>query len=1304
MISYFMRQTISLKNIKKTNIRNNFDINDNLSVEDIVKIHIDSFEYFIQQNANGPRKNQGLEKIFLDFFPIVHKNIELAYINYSILSPNYTVEECVERGVDYASTVNVNLILKDLITKEEKEITVSFGSVPIINDRGSFIINGHERILIFQLLKSPGLMCIEETDGAKEYLMAKLHPNSGVWIYIHVENDTFFISIDRKKKFPLISFLLCFAKDRNLNNPSINGYDLQEILSDFYTLKIAKWKNEEFFSIDINARDYQKQGFVCDVYKDGEKITSKNYLFLDEWKNFIGSVDVKIENIDKFFLGEDICENNVIKIETGSLLDKNIFNYKKDFYYWEINDKSPNFLLNSLNLNNVSTKDQALNVWEVYSKLSSSVGLYNLNKSFNIRFTDLKYYDLDIVGRLKLNKKLNINRTESYITYEDITHVIKKYISTYFNETKPDIIDSLVNKRIKTPANMLENLFRLGMIRFERNFKERSNTFEQNLESLSDIINLRIALYPVLDGFYKYAQMADNTNRLSYLAHLSKVKIGTLGTGNNRVADSIRMINATQLDMLCTLQTPEGQNVGLISYIAKNTTLETDTGFLFAPFYKIENGKVIQNIVYLSAEDIYDQYVGSIYNFKYQDGEYLPKEQYLLAKYQSEAIHVPVNKLNFISIVANELFGFCSSVLPFPGNSDPTRLAVAANMTTQCQNLQELEAPFVSTGMDGTLGEKIKATKDGIVKRVDANRIIIFNNDNTLSTYDLIQNKKTNTETCLSHYPLVDLDQKIKSGDIIADGFSTKHGELAIGKNLLCAFINHPYTFEDAILLSKSVANEEKLSSLNIQELQCLVKDTRVGPEEVTADVYRPNSTLDEYGVIYPGSILSSGDVIVGKVTPLPVEKAINDINKLIAHIQNDSSKRDSRDSSLKAKKENEGVVLKTKILYGKADKQKPLSQLQNQLEIEAIEYKMNEKIEVLNECYFNDISKIDLKKNQPELYEIYLNEVNKIKEDSQKQIKKINSGYQLTDVLQIIKVTIASVRKISVGDKLTGRYGNKGVISRIENKCDMPFLKDGTPVEIIFNTIGLYSRMNWGQIFETQLGYAICFHLRKEIELLLKNYDSKKDLSKLQENVRYAIGEKNFELYNLTNEKNLLEIADHLVDNGIYITIPQFSDFSIKDIEKILKDLNLDESGKVDLYDGTTGEKFIDKVLVGYKYILKLEHMILDKIHARSIGKYNLINNQPLGGKAHFGGQRLGEMEVWAIAAFGSAFFVYESLNLKSDDSFNRQLLLSHLYNNNKYSIILNNLKKIVPTFSWKVLVSNLQAAGFNIFIENME
>ncbi len=1323
-------------------------------IPDLADFHKKAYQKCLDKDTPyNKRKNQGLEKIFRTFFPIYQakSKITVDYLGYELQEPRYSIDDCIIRNISYTSTLKMLIRITSAQNNQSQELWVMVGEVPIMLDKGTFIVSGHEKIFIAKAQRCPGVLFMKEIDTGSEKIsyLAKVYPNIGAWLHIKAEKDTISISINKKKKFSLTTFLLCFPKKATDYEEIDEEFDIKDILDQFNP-SINITKNNDYWQIPFDQSKYKKTPVPFNIYVNN-KLVIPAKTTIETTIKLPKIIDVPQDDIVGSFIAEDIYDKKTgeIFVEIGSRISLENLEDLKDcttLKLYLVNDDYSSIILNTLQIDKITTRNRALFVWAQSIKMGTHYGAYGLSKIFNVRFFDPRYYDLESYGRYKLNDSLNLNKTEHYLTFDDLIATTKQLMLFSEGKREEDEIDSLSNKRVRLVDEIIENFFRLGTIKLEKSLKDKLHTFDFSKAKIADVLNFRILMYSVVEGFYKFSHMYDDNNGFSGLVQSRKIVYsGASSSAKERVYGSLRDVNVSKFGRICSVQTPEGKKTGLLEHLALYSQPDKN-GFLCTLYYAVKNGIVSDIVEKISPKNEKGKIIVSKSEYHYQiikgKKNLIHNKEYIVGHKDGETGFFHYTQVDFVFIAPqNQIFSISCSLIPFPGHCDPYRVLSAANMNCQALPLIKDESPFVSAGMEHFFSEKIIAKRDGKVIKVDCYRIVIeaIDDDAIVDVYKLVVNKKTNSDTCMTQKALVDIGDEVKAGDLIGDGFTVKNGELSLGKNLLVVYQSNPWCYEDAFVLSDRLIEQDELTSINLEIHECQVLEGRFGPEKCTRDVPGVNDEflvkLDECGIINTGAEVRGGDIVVGKITPTGGVGHVAPEQKLLRMIFGEKMFECS-DSSLKLPHGTNGTVVKVKIITRKGVEKDDKTILQDKMELDEINNDYNDKTEIIESSFLKKINKLtdssidlNLKVSNIKLDKIIdaitnkekkieaKNLVNNMKlmieqlnKERDKQIKNFLAGIELPEgVIKLIRIYIASRKVIEPGDKLCGRYGNKGVISNIMPRCDMPYLADGTPADIIINPLGLLARMNLGQVLETSIGYAI-YELRKNIGLVLRQLNMKEfqseytgNINKLKDLIVLAIGDNKIKLgrNQATNDEDWIFIGQQLFKNGIRVKLEQFKKFTNEDLTKILIDFGADPSGKVTVYDGKTGEPFKSKLLVGYQFILKLCHMVSLKLHARSVGPYSLINLQPLGGRARFGGQRFGEMEVWALEAYGAAFNCNELLTVKADDLLGRKDVFSQFIKNKTYSLILmNNARQKMVSEGFKLLVFELRAAGFDLVL----
>ena len=1359
-----------------------------IQLPNLISLQNNSFESFLQYNVPPDKmENVGLLKIFNSFFPVVDSagKSQLEFHGYSFEQPKYSELECKQRGGTYSASLKgkFSLIIWDKdedtgerTVKDIKEQEVYLGDMPLMTDKSTFIFNGIERVVVSQMHRSPGVFISHDQGkvhaSGKILFSARVIPYVGSWVDFEFDHrDLLYVRFDRRRKVLVTTFLMCLYSNeteeylKNLNgekpdNNQITGMSKEEILNTYYQPIIYK-KVLGGWSIPFIKKQYKGLRLSADlinadtnevVAKAGDKMTARALKLIEE--KGLENVLVPYEAIYGKVIAKDLIneETGEIYCESGTPIDEELLKVIVPILNSEIEVLNTDscdigdFILRTIFNTKCLNREEAL--CELYSSLvqeespTPAMGeellqsmLWNPDK-----------YDLSIVGRGKINDRLGLNIPDEVRTLQkqDIIGIIRLLCLVKNGHGEVDDIDNLGNRRIRSVGELIENQCRFGMTRLVHSIKEKLSTLEIDNYVPSDLINAKSLISSVKDFFVssQLSQFMDQTNPLSEVTHKRRLSaLGPGGLSRERAGFEVRDVHPTHYSRLCPVETPEGQNIGLICSTASYAKINK-YGFLEAPYKRVIDGKVTNIVDYLTANEE-SKYIIAQSGVELNDDGTI-KDDFVVCRKAGEIGLQSKLDVSYIDVSPQQVVSIAAALIPFLENDDASRALMGSNMQRQAVPLLRPDAPIVGTGIEQIVaqdsGSSVVAKRSGIVDRVEARRIVIRVNDenDAADIYPIEKFQCSNMGTCINQKPLVNVGDIINAGDIIADGPATNTGELALGKNLLVAFMSwNGYSYEDAIVLSERVIQEDLLTSVHIESFEVMARDTKLGNEEITRDI--PNlaeeslKNLDESGIVYVGAEVNPGDILVGKITPKG-ETVMTPEEKLLRAIFGEKS-ADVKDSSFRVPPGIYGTVVEVRVLMRKGiDKDERTEALDRQ-HVEELARDRDAEINIFEQAYTrmlrekllgqhivsgingyenSDIdahllSKITIKdmrniKVSNPLLQISIQEslknldksISKIQAHFADMVYKLKKGDELpASVLKIVKVFVAQKRKILVGDKMAGRHGNKGVVSKILPIEDMPYLEDGTPVDIILNPLGLPSRMNLGQIFETYLGAAA-----HELGVQIKNaFDEYKANKLTLQDVRNKV----MDIYDNEKDNNdIKELSDNefeeLVQNiqdGVPVASPVFDGASVTDIETLLEKAGLDKSGQRTVYDGRTGLPFDRKVTVGYKYMLKLHHLVDDKMHSRSVGPYSLITQQPLGGKAQFGGQRFGEMEVWALEAHGAAYTLLEMLTVKSDDVAGR----SQVYSN----IIKGDTSTAAYGYpeSWHVLLKELNALGLNLTFE---
>ena len=1346
-----------------------------MEIPNLLDMQKRSYDRFLQRHDKlEERGTFGLHGVFKSVFPIkdFSESASLEYVKYSLGEPKYDVDECRQKELTYAVPLKVllRLVVWDVNPetgarniRDVKEQEVYFGEVPLMTEGGTFIINGTERVIVSQLHRSPGVFFNHDkgkaSSGGKFLFYARLIPNRGSWIDFEFDTkDIIYVRIDRKRKFLAAVVLKAL------------GYSEKELLDYFYESEKITFKENKIFKHlrkNLQVGDRATEDIVdikTDkvIIKKDKRIKEVTIQKIKEAN--LQYIPISIRDLEGKFVSHDIVDPH-----TGEMILKcnEELTYEKikmlrerkieEFEILFIDDLTvDSSFRNTLALDKVKTQEET--VIEIYRRLrphdpptKESAHLF-----FERLFFNPDYYDLGNVGRLKLNYKLNLDipLDVQVLRKEDIMETVRYLLKLKCGKGEVDDIDHLGNRRVRTVAELIENQYRIGLVRMEKAIKERMSL--QDVETLMphDLVNAKL-VSAVINEFFGSSQLSqfmDQTNPLSEITH--KRRLSALGPGGltrERAGFEVRDVHPTHYGRICPIETPEGPNIGLISSLSTYARIN-EFSFIETPYRKVVKGVVTNEIQYLSALDEKDHAIAQANAALDSKGRFV--NPLVSARRGGEFVMVKPEEVAYMDVSPKQLVSVAASLIPFLENDDANRALMGSNMQRQAVSLMKTESPLVGTGMEGIIardsGVTVIAHKDGTVVSVDAERIVVRSDqgaegegDRGISIYNLIKFRRSNQNTCINQKPIVYLGERVKKGDVIADGPATDRGELALGRNMLVAFLPWGgYNFEDSILLSEKVVSDDYFTSIHIEEFEVLARDTKLGKEEITRDIpglgEEALKDLDDSGIIRSGAEVKPNDILVGKITPKG-ETQLSPEEKLLRAIFGEKA-RDVQDTSLRIPPGIEGTVIGVRIFSrkgvekderSKAIENEQLSKVlrDQEVKIKVLKERADEKIKNLlvgkvsakrltdkrtntvvlgkNEKITADVlSEIPSSKWKDIVIENRAVEekINKIREELEEQIKatktiftekmeRLKSGDELPPgVIKMVKIDLAVKRKLEVGDKMAGRHGNKGVLSRILPEEDMPYMEDGTPVDIVLNPLGVPSRMNVGQILETHLGWASLGLGRKINELLEKDFS----INALRSKIKNTFDEREIsQLIDESSDEEILALARSL-SKGVRFSSPVFDGANEEQITNYLKTAGLPETGQTTLYDGRSGEPFDNKVTVGMIYMMKLHHLVSDKIHARSIGTYSLVTQQPLGGKAQFGGQRLGEMEVWALQAYGAAYTLQEFLTVKSDDVQGRTKLYENIVKGD------HDTTASLPE-SFNVLVKELQSLCLNVkFMEN--
>ncbi len=1336
-----------------------------LDVPYLLSMQLDSFRGFLQTDVpEGKRAMSGLQGAFESVFPIVSYSghVELQFVKYKLGKPVFDIKECQLRGMTYAAPLRVTLRLdiydKDTKRKPDtkpklaKEQEVYMGEMPLMTGNGTFVINGTERVIVSQLHRSPGVLFDHDKgkthSSGKILYSARVIPYRGSWLDFEFDpKDCVFVRIDRRRKLPATVLMRALS------------YSNEQILDIFFDA-IECTFTKEGISFDLMPERLRGETVSFDItagkeviVEAGRRVTMRHIKMLEKKK--ITKLNAPTDYLHGKVLAHDIIDTDTGEIIadanaelTEELIQRLQENNVKSFRIIYTNDlEAGPFVSDTLNIDSTTTQLEAQ--IEIYRMMRpgeppTKDAAENL---FNNLFFSADRYDLSAVGRMKFNRRLNIDDPErtGTLVKEDIIAVLKELIGIRNGHGIVDDIDHLGNRRIRCVGEMAENTFRVGLVRVERAVKERLTTAEQDELMPQDLINAKpvAAAMKEFFGSSQLSQFMDQNNPLSEVTHKRRVSaLGPGGLTRERAGFEVRDVHPTHYGRVCPIETPEGPNIGLINSLAVYARTN-EYGFLETPYRKVVDGIATLDIEYLSAIEE-SNFVIAQANATLDENHKLIDEL-VSCRHNNEFMLSTPDTAQYMDVSPKQIVSVAASLIPFLEHDDANRALMGSNMQRQAVPTLRAEKPLVGTGMERTValdsGASVIASRGGLVESVDAGRIVIRVNDDEAAAgntgvdiYNLTKYTRSNQNTCINQRPLVTVGDTVSRGDAIADGPSTDMGELALGQNMLVAFMPwHGYNFEDSILISERVVEEDRYTTIHIEELSCVARDTKLGSEEITADI--PNvsegllSKLDESGIVYVGAEVKPSDILVGKVTPKG-ETQLTAEEKLLRAIFGEKAS-DVKDSSLRVPSGMEGTIIAVQVFTRDGvDKDKRALEIE-EMEIAHARKDIEAQWHIIEEDLFDRMLNLlvgktaaggpnDLKSGA-KITRTYLEELERRQwteirlknEQANEQIEylarlhkeqrkhldelfaekkgKLTAGDDLAPgVLKMVKVYMAVKRRMQPGDKMAGRHGNKGVVSMIVPVEDMPYTEDGTPVDIVLNPLGVPSRMNVGQILETHLGWA-AKGLGLKIGRMLDQQSSVADIRTFIDQI-YNHAELKVDL-NEFNDEDLLTLVNNL-RAGVPMATPVFDGAEENEIHRMLELADLPISGQTTLIDGRTGEAFSRPVTIGYKYMLKLNHLIDDKMHARSTGPYSLVTQQPLGGKAQFGGQRFGEMEVWALEAYGAAYTLQEMLTVKSDDVAGR---------NKMYKNIVDGDHRMEPGMpeSFNVLLKEIRALAINIELE---
>ena len=1360
----------------KRRIRKVFgNIHEVVQMPNLIEVQRESYEQFLRSDPSIGYVS-GLEKTLRSVFPIrdFAGTAELDFVNYELEPPKFDTEECRQRGITYAAPMRVTLRLivfeVDADTEARsvldiKEQDVYMGDMPLMTGNGTFVINGTERVIVSQMHRSPGVLFDHDrgkTHASGKYLFAaRVIPYRGSWLDFEFDaKDIVNVRIDRKRKLPVTALLYAL------------GLTSEEILNHFYN-RVTFVRGQGGWIIPFQAENWRGQKPMYDiidaktgeiVFANGQKISPRaaNKAAKDGLTDLLIPTDEIFGRYSAYDLineatGQIYIEaGDEVSAENLELLDKAGID-RIELLDIDHVATGP-WIRNTLKADKAEEREQALSDIYRVMRPGEPPTLETAESLFSGLFFDPDRYDLSAVGRVKLNMRLDLDVEDTVTTLrtEDILEVVKTLVNLKDGKGEIDDIDNLGNRRVRSVGELLENQYRVGLLRMERAVKERMSSVDVSTVMPNDLINAKPAVAAVREffGSSQLSQFMDQTNPLSEVTHKRRVSaLGPGGLTRERAGFEVRDVHPTHYGRICPIETPEGPNIGLINSLASFSRVNK-YGFIETPYRKIIDHKVTDDVVYLSAMEEAKHTIAQANADLNDEGRF--QEELVSSRQAGEFLMAIPDNITLMDVSPKQLVSVAASLIPFLENDDANRALMGSNMQRQAVPLVQAEAPFVGTGMEETVardsGAAIGAKRSGIVDQVDATRIVIRATGEVeagqsgVDIYTLMKFQRSNQNTCINQRPLVKVGEVVRAGDIIADGPSTEFGELALGRNSLVAFMPwNGYNYEDSILISERIVKDDVFTSIHIEEFEVMARDTKLGPEDITRDI--PNvgeealRNLDEAGIVYIGAEVEPGDILAGKITPKG-ESPMTPEEKLLRAIFGEKAS-DVRDTSLRLPPGVAGTVVEVRVFNRHGiDKDERAMAIERE-EIERLKKDSDDERSILNRATWSRLREMltgqtatavpkGLKKGvvidadlldsvdryewwkfavaddkvQGDLEAVklqYDDAVKVITDKFQDRREKLERGDELPPgVLKMVKVFVAVKRKLQPGDKMAGRHGNKGVISRILPAEDMPFLADGTPVDIVLNPLGVPSRMNVGQIFETHLGWA-ARNLGQQVHQALEDWREANPGAKpgampapVKDRLLEIYGPQYAAEIEARDGAQIVELAQNS-KTGIPMGTPVFDGAREKDVSEMLALAGLETSGQSELFDGRTGEMFDRKVTVGIIYMLKLHHLVDDKIHARSIGPYSLVTQQPLGGKAQFGGQRFGEMEVWALQAYGAAYTLQEMLTVKSDDVVGRTKVYEAIVKGD------DSFEAGIPE-SFNVLVKEMRSLGLNVELTSID
>ncbi|WP_370209425.1 DNA-directed RNA polymerase subunit beta [Salipiger bermudensis] len=1354
-----------------------------LEMPNLIEVQKSSYELFLKSGDQPqPTDGEGIKGVFQSVFPIkdFNETAVLEFVSYELEKPKYDVEECMQRDMTYSAPLKVTLrlIVFDIdedtgakSVKDIKEQDVFMGDMPLMTPNGTFIVNGTERVIVSQMHRSPGVFFDHDkgkTHSSGKLLFAcRIIPYRGSWLDFEFDaKDIVFARIDRRRKLPVTTLLYALGLD-------------QEAIMDAY-----------YKTVTYNLR--RGEGWVTKFFPERVRGTRPTYDLVDaDSGEIIAEATKKVTpRAVKKLIDEGNVQNLLVPFEqiVGKYVSKDIINEETGAIYVEAGDEltwtvdkdgdvtggTLKELVDAgiteipvLDIDNVTVGPYMRNTMAQDKNMDRNSALMDIYRVmrpgepptveaasalFDTLFFDSERYDLSAVGRVKMNMRLALEKpdTQRTLDRDDIVKCIKALVELRDGKGEVDDIDHLGNRRVRSVGELMENQYRVGLLRMERAIKERMSSVEIDTVMPQDLINAKPAAAAVREffGSSQLSQFMDQTNPLSEVTH--KRRLSALGPGGltrERAGFEVRDVHPTHDGRMCPIETPEGPNIGLINSLATFARVNK-YGFIETPYRVVKDKQVTDEVHYMSATEEMRHTVAQANANIDEGGQFI--NEMVNTRQSGDYTLAPAESVDLIDVSPKQLVSVGASLIPFLENDDANRALMGANMQRQAVPTLRSEAPLVGTGIEGKVaidsGAAIQAHRAGIVDQVDAQRIVIRATEDLelgdagVDIYRMRKFQRSNQNTCINQRPLIKVGDKVGKGEVIADGPSTDMGELALGKNVIVAFMPwNGYNYEDSILISERIARDDVFTSIHIEEFEVAARDTKLGPEEITRDI--PNvgeealRNLDEAGIVYIGADVEPGDILVGKITPKG-ESPMTPEEKLLRAIFGEKAS-DVRDTSLRVKPGDYGTVVEVRVFnrHG-VEKDERALQIERE-EVEQLARDLDDELAILDRNIYARLGDLILGKTAVKgpkgvkpnsvitselletlsrgqwwqlalaeeqdaqiveaLHEQYEAQKRALDARFEDKVEKVRRGDDLPPgVMKMVKVFVAVKRKLQPGDKMAGRHGNKGVISRVVPMEDMPFLEDGTPVDFCLNPLGVPSRMNVGQILETHMGWA-SRGLGIKIDDALQDYRRSGDLTPVREAMRIAYGDEVYDEGIADMEEDLLVEAAGNVTRGVPIATPVFDGAKEADVNDALSRAGFDTSGQSRLFDGRTGEEFSRKVTVGVKYLLKLHHLVDDKIHARSTGPYSLVTQQPLGGKAQFGGQRFGEMEVWALEAYGAAYTLQEMLTVKSDDVAGRTKVYESIVKGE------DNYEAGVPE-SFNVLVKEVRGLGLNMELLDAE